>query len=112
MTAPGKLIAVEGIDGSGKRTQVERLALALKARGYSIYSTGFPQYESWFGKMVGQFLNGDLDRKSTRLNSSHGSISYAVFCLKKKNHNTGKTARALLTGPSPTRGGERLTQAY
>src|SRR5207245_10496262 len=28
------------------------------------------------------------DRKSTRLNSSHGSISYAVFCLKKKNKKT------------------------
>src|SRR5207245_10250992 len=28
---------------------------------------------------------GGGDRKSTRLNSSHGSISYAVFCLKKKN---------------------------
>src|SRR5256884_7864 len=28
------------------------------------------------------------DRKSTRLNSSHGYISYAVFCLKKKNNNT------------------------
>src|SRR5438309_7908271 len=27
----------------------------------------------------------DVDRKSTRLNSSHSSISYAVFCLKKKN---------------------------
>src|SRR5256884_1052830 len=27
------------------------------------------------------------DRKSTRLNSSHGYISYAVFCLKKKNHD-------------------------
>src|SRR5690348_18187550 len=27
----------------------------------------------------------DLDRKSTRLNSSHPSLSYAVFCLKKKN---------------------------
>src|SRR3712207_7775006 len=27
------------------------------------------------------------DRKSTRLNSSHANISYAVFCLKKKNHN-------------------------
>src|SRR5207245_11765995 len=27
----------------------------------------------------------EKDRKSTRLNSSHGSISYAVFCLKKKN---------------------------
>src|SRR5207245_9239421 len=29
----------------------------------------------------------DVDRKSTRLNSSHGSISYAVFCLKKKKQN-------------------------
>src|SRR3712207_8513231 len=29
-------------------------------------------------------LTGDLDRKSTRLNSSHANISYAVFCLKKK----------------------------
>src|SRR3712207_8688658 len=28
------------------------------------------------------------DRKSTRLNSSHANISYAVFCLKKKNHYT------------------------
>src|SRR2546428_5599083 len=28
------------------------------------------------------------DRKSTRLNSSHDQISYAVFCLKKKKHNT------------------------
>src|SRR2546429_7230221 len=29
-----------------------------------------------------------LDRKSTRLNSSHGYISYAVFCLKKKNNTS------------------------
>src|SRR2546430_8060681 len=29
-----------------------------------------------------------LDRKSTRLNSSHSQISYAVFCLKKKKHLT------------------------
>src|SRR3712207_9515241 len=29
-------------------------------------------------------LTPDLDRKSTRLNSSHANISYAVFCLKKK----------------------------
>src|SRR5699024_12376633 len=32
----------------------------------------------------GQWNAGDGDRKSTRLNSSHVSISYAVFCLKKK----------------------------
>src|SRR3712207_8236671 len=30
----------------------------------------------------------DQDRKSTRLNSSHANISYAVFCLKKKTNNT------------------------
>src|SRR3712207_7312980 len=30
------------------------------------------------------------DRKSTRLNSSHANISYAVFCLKKKNEHTAK----------------------
>src|SRR3712207_6953217 len=30
-------------------------------------------------------LSSTLDRKSTRLNSSHANISYAVFCLKKKN---------------------------
>src|SRR2546429_5866304 len=33
------------------------------------------------------------DRKSTRLNSSHGYISYAVFCLKKKNHSQYTTPR-------------------
>src|SRR5689334_24135592 len=33
-------------------------------------------------------LEAQLDRKSTRLNSSHSSISYAVFCLKKKSGQT------------------------
>src|SRR5690606_39381490 len=35
-------------------------------------------------KQLEQLQPGDLDRKSTRLNSSHVKISYAVFCLKKK----------------------------
>jgi dTMP kinase len=60
MTSPGKLIAIEGIDGSGKRTQLELLEKALTARGLQVYPTGFPQYDSCFGKMVGQFLNGDF----------------------------------------------------
>src|SRR3712207_8039252 len=34
----------------------------------------------------GQKVRFLLDRKSTRLNSSHANISYAVFCLKKKKH--------------------------
>src|SRR2546422_7220903 len=37
--------------------------------------------------LAGDFLD-ERDRKSTRLNSSHGYISYAVFCLKKKKRNT------------------------
>src|SRR5437879_10025310 len=35
-------------------------------------------------RMCGHHEHGDRDRKSTRLNSSHRCISYAVFCLKKK----------------------------
>src|SRR3712207_7485801 len=35
---------------------------------------------------VSLWLNISSDRKSTRLNSSHANISYAVFCLKKKIH--------------------------
>src|SRR5207245_8462343 len=38
-----------------------------------------------------------LDRKSTRLNSSHGSISYAVFCLKKKKIKQLRTLHASMT---------------
>src|SRR3712207_7299564 len=37
-----------------------------------------------------------LDRKSTRLNSSHANISYAVFCLKKKNTHTPCTRRHII----------------
>src|SRR2546429_3033515 len=41
---------------------------------------------------VAAILKGK-DRKSTRLNSSHGYISYAVFCLKKKKHTQTPHAR-------------------
>src|SRR2546422_5124887 len=56
------------------------------------------------GRATGDTQPGGLDdedRKSTRLNSSHGYISYAVFCLKKKNriqtldHPSGKTTLTL-----------------
>src|SRR2546422_5176105 len=54
-------------------------ALAAVARhlsdAYALYL-----YES----LTAQVLSNEGDRKSTRLNSSHGYISYAVFCLKKK----------------------------
>src|SRR3712207_7293839 len=35
-------------------------------------------------KELGESCDAEIDRKSTRLNSSHANISYAVFCLKKK----------------------------
>src|SRR2546429_5037029 len=53
-------------------------------------STGSPHDQYFFRRpqlmVAGQVAPPrlDLDRKSTRLNSSHGYISYAVFCLKKK----------------------------
>src|SRR5439155_10965477 len=45
---------------------------------------------------TGDLTSGEGDRKSTRLNSSHVAISYAVFCLKKKNYNphSGRASRA------------------
>src|SRR5258708_18260830 len=49
--------------------------------------------------------HGDRDRKSTRLNSSHQIISYAVFCLKKKTFNNvfHNSATALsIQGEKPT----------
>jgi len=56
----GKLIALEGIDGSGKRTQLDLLAGALEARGFSTFRISFPRYESFYGKLIGQYLNGEF----------------------------------------------------
>src|SRR5947209_10013956 len=47
---------------------------------------------------------GDLDRKSTRLNSSHANISYAVFCLKKKKT---MSSIQLQSRPRPTQTNQR-----
>src|ERR1039458_7663824 len=53
------------------------------------------------------------DRKSTRLNSSHLGISYAVFCLKKPKGSAlprGTATRRLFLSPRGRRGGERATE--
>src|SRR3712207_8123235 len=42
--------------------------------------------EAWIGGVSTRKVDDLVDRKSTRLNSSHANISYAVFCLKKKNN--------------------------
>src|SRR3989442_4334197 len=54
-------------------------------------------------ELAGLHLDGD--RKSTRLNSSHVRISYAVFCLKKTNHtNVSTVPRILIVARSRSRG--------
>src|SRR2546430_10694593 len=48
------------------------------------------------GRLGGQHdRTARQDRKSTRLNSSHSQISYAVFCLKKKKKRTSQTFKSL-----------------
>src|SRR2546422_2179871 len=64
-----------GPPGTGK-TMIARL-IATQTR------------RSFYPITAADVLGGD--RKSTRLNSSHGYISYAVFCLKKKKKNTTHT---------------------
>src|SRR5437870_10365980 len=60
------------------------------------------------GDRSGQFHLGNhgADRKSTRLNSSHVAISYAVFCLKKKNNSSycppPNSSSCPISSPKPT----------
>src|SRR2546429_8649707 len=61
-------------------------ALATLSRGHAETELGpYPIHFERIGS-ANSGGNGALDRKSTRLNSSHGYISYAVFCLKKKTN--------------------------
>src|SRR3712207_7429642 len=65
---------------NGDVTKWVKFCYLLKARWLNHLSKKQP------GKWQdGKYDETTIDRKSTRLNSSHANISYAVFCLKKKN---------------------------
>src|SRR2546430_9187944 len=74
-----------GPDAAGGQLWPERVAIPAQVPGYPAQ-----QPEVGHARLPVQPDRGDLgdraakDRKSTRLNSSHSQISYAVFCLKKK----------------------------
>src|SRR5438445_9895346 len=69
--------------------------------GYSVWNTVLPWLQASTAAVLqlsvpalaaagGVLFLGEQDRKSTRLNSSHANISYAVFCLKKKKKTDKK----------------------
>src|SRR3712207_7422156 len=62
--------------------ELDRYAFAYYVQDAPLVSDG--QYDELMGEL--KAIEAAQDRKSTRLNSSHANISYAVFCLKKKNH--------------------------
>src|SRR3712207_7557745 len=64
---------------------------ALDRLGVHFVEAGFPSSnpkEAELFRLLADVEQAKQDRKSTRLNSSHANISYAVFCLKKKKYIT------------------------
>src|SRR3712207_7102433 len=71
--------------GAIAQVDVRRL-LAFHVMGQVAYLVMGLALASSLGAAAAIFYTVHTDRKSTRLNSSHANISYAVFCLKKKKH--------------------------
>src|SRR5690348_18171199 len=70
---------------------------ALVRRRTSYLEIRFETLMHWSGLLAREYTQ-TVDRKSTRLNSSHSSISYAVFCLKKKTYQPSCGRLASSTG--------------
>ena len=74
----GKLIVIEGLDGSGKSTQLDLLYENLKKRGIDCRAVSFPDYEHESSTLVKMYLMGDFGEKPGDVNAYAASTFYAV----------------------------------
>lgn len=74
----GKLIVIEGLDGSGKATQAALLAEALEKQGKAVKKVTFPNYESNSSALVKMYLAGEFGQKPDDVNAYAASMFYAV----------------------------------
>ncbi len=74
----GKLIVIEGLDGSGKSTQLELLPERLKLLGIKSRTVSFPDYESDSSALVKMYLAGAFGTKPEDVNAFAASIFYTV----------------------------------
>ena len=83
MVPRGKFIAIEGVDGAGKRTQTDLLSRALEDRHIPLARFCFPRYESTFGRLVARFLNGEFG-KLEAVDAHLSALLYAGDRLEAK----------------------------
>lgn len=74
----GKLIVIEGLDGSGKSTQINRLMNKLESKNLFIKKIKLPDYESDCCIPVKKYLNGDFGKEPSDVNAYAASCFYAV----------------------------------
>ena len=74
----GKLIVLEGLDGSGKSTQLSLLPDGLKKSGIECKTVSFPDYQSSSSALVKMYLNGDFGKKPDDVNAYAASAFYTV----------------------------------
>lgn len=73
----GKLISIDGLDGSGKHTQSVMLYEYLKNKGKKVKLVSFPQYDSQSSALVKMYLNGDISTNMYDINAYAASLFYA-----------------------------------
>src|SRR3712207_7803531 len=76
--------SLEVVDVVEAQKTVLRTPPLVHERQHDAGELGLPAVEQAVRGEMHDLVTAQLDRKSTRLNSSHANISYAVFCLKKK----------------------------